>query len=85
MCAIPADGTLWCWGHQDQGQFGREDILDLQSPTQVGTDTDWADVACGDHFTCALKRDGTRWCFGSNGRGELGNGRGWLTTLTVVP
>jgi alpha-tubulin suppressor-like RCC1 family protein len=85
VCAVAADGTLWCWGHDDEGQLGSLALSSRAVPTQVGSDSDWKDVACGDHFTCALKTDGTRWCSGANYSGELGNARAWVTVFTVIP
>ncbi len=43
-------------------------------PTQVGIDTDWADVSTGSGYTLAVKTDGTLWAWGYNGEGELGIG-----------
>lgn len=74
-CAIRSDGTLWCWGNNTfgqnaQGTFGGG----VSSPTQVGTDTDWARIGAGNIHYCAIKTDGTMWCWGGNGVGQLGIG-----------
>jgi alpha-tubulin suppressor-like RCC1 family protein len=77
--------VLFCWGHGDEGQLGDPALVQRNAPRQVGMDTDWIDVAAGDHFTCAIKGDGTRWCFGANNFGQLGNTRAWHETFEVVP
>ena len=84
-CAIAADHSLWCWGHTDAGQIGKAPGPNTPTAQQVGSETTWAHVACGLHFTCALKLDGTRWCFGLDEDGELGDGRGWREDFTVIP
>jgi alpha-tubulin suppressor-like RCC1 family protein len=84
-CGIRSNGTLWCWGHGDGGQLGNGLIPNASpTPLQVGTDTDWMSVACGDHDTCALKTDHTRWCWGNNQYGSLGDGKAWQPGFAIV-
>ena len=72
---VKSDGSLWAWGANDRGQLGLGDRLPRELPTQVGTDTDWAQVAIGEMpFVVALKSDGTLWAWGDNQNGELGLG-----------
>ena len=41
---------------------------------QIGTDTDWDQIAAGYFYTIALKTDGSLWAWGNNDNGELGDG-----------
>ncbi len=66
VCAIKTNGTLWCWGANNTGQLGVGDTTGRKLATQVGTDSDWAQVAAGS-FTCATKTTGSLWCWGPNG------------------
>ena len=73
--AIKTDGTLWVWGSNFQSGstgLGTYDDLGYFTPTQVGTDTNWAKVTAGNAFTLAVKTDGTLWAWGSNSGGTLG-------------
>ncbi|MGD0998010.1 MAG: hypothetical protein ABR941_06790, partial [Thermoleophilia bacterium] len=88
--ALKADGTLWSWSDSDgnsYGELGLGDTAPHETPTQVGTATDWTTVTCGDNVladgemaqddsghTVALRSDGTLWAWGSNTNGELGLG-----------
>lgn len=84
-CGVKIDGTLWCWGLNQWGQAGvglitcHESIAteacgtpDTTRPVQVGSDSDWRQVAAAERHTCATKTDGTLWCWGSNDQGVLG-------------
>ncbi|TNF26796.1 MAG: hypothetical protein EP329_20615 [Deltaproteobacteria bacterium] len=73
-CAVRADGTLWCWGFNNNGQVGDGTTTTRIAPTQVGVDADWGAVAVGGLHSCAIKQDGTAWCWGDNLRGQLGDG-----------
>ena len=42
-----------------------ENVPYINSPLQVGYDTDWSAVASGCEHTIALKADGTLWCWGA--------------------
>ena len=75
-CGIRAPGALYCWGRNTDGQLGQgaTEPQQIRAPIQVGTDTDWLDVECGQGTTCARKRDHTLWCWGSMGSGALAAG-----------
>lgn len=44
-------------------------------PWQVGTDTDWLKVTCGQEHIVGIKRDGTLWAFGNNSSKQCGQER----------
>ena len=46
-CGVRTDGSLWCWGYNEQGQLGLGDTSNLLVPTRVGTDTDWGPITGG--------------------------------------
>ena len=70
--AIKTDGTLWLWGWNQSGDLGLNDRTYRSSPTQMGTDTTWAQVSSGPGGGMASKTDGTLWAWGNNGGGILG-------------
>jgi alpha-tubulin suppressor-like RCC1 family protein len=75
ISAIKTDGSLWVWGNNVYGQFGNGTYGNIySSPIQVGSLTNWKQVACGYYHTMAIKTDGTLWTWGYNTNGQLGNG-----------
>jgi len=76
--AIRSDGTLWSWGSNESGQLGIgsaggwNDYRDR--PVQVGTASDWIDIATGARHSLGLRSNGTLWAWGENGGGQLGDG-----------
>ena len=74
-CALKADSTLWCWGHNQFGQLGTADTRPHRIPTRVsGFGNDVAIVFAGADHTCAVKTDASLWCWGQNQYGQLGLG-----------
>ncbi len=72
---VQEDGSLWSWGSNQVGQLGVPSTTTVSAvPIQVGTATDWVDIACGHAHTVALKEDGTLWSWGYNNQGQLGQG-----------
>ncbi len=74
-CARMTDGTLWCWGLNQNGQVGDGTTAPRQAPVKVDTlGTGAAEAGTGGYHTCARKTDGTLWCWGLNDFGQLGDG-----------
>ncbi|MBP1618220.1 MAG: C-terminal target protein [Bacteroidetes bacterium] len=74
---LKSDGTLWAWGYNNYGQIGdgtTGTANNKKVPTQIGTDTNWAQIFTGSQFSLAIKTDGTLWTWGYNGNGQLGDG-----------
>jgi len=72
--AIKEDGTLWAWGDNGTGSLGDNTTIDKNTPTQIGTDSNWVQVCANFNSSYAIKSDGTLWAWGSNSQGQLGIG-----------
>ena len=86
IAAIKTDGTLWVWGSAYAGRLGLNEGSEnrrYSSPTQVGTDSTWQTVNCGDFVVGATKTDGTGWIWGSNNSGNLGQNNTPTTGLST--
>ncbi|RZJ94355.1 MAG: hypothetical protein EOO60_03240 [Hymenobacter sp.] len=73
---VHADGTLWTWGMNSNGELGDGTTTDHLTPAQVGRDSTWRQVAVRNGNTFALKRDGNLWSWGANQTGQLRTGTG---------
>jgi alpha-tubulin suppressor-like RCC1 family protein len=71
--ALRANGTLWTWGNNFNGQLGLGTNTKTNTPQRIGSDTNWQAIAASDH-TAALRADGTLWAWGRNESGMLGIG-----------
>ena len=69
---IKTNGTLWAWGANSSGQLGIGTTQVQTTPVQVGTDTDWKQVAAGASSVLAVKTDGTLWAWADNSLNLLG-------------
>ena len=76
--AVRTDGSLWTWGRNNRGQLGFGDVVNRNSPVQVGSLTDWSQASSGmDAYahTLAVKTDNTLWAWGRGFNfGQLGQG-----------
>jgi len=71
--AIKPNGTLHVWGaNWSPGYPFGLNGADAQSPTQVGSNTNWATISVGYLQMAATKTDGTLWTWGRNDGGQLG-------------
>jgi alpha-tubulin suppressor-like RCC1 family protein len=65
--------TLFTWGANTNGQLGHNDTTQRNTPTQVGSATDWKQVSNGSVYMGAVKTNGTLWTWGRNSYGQLGH------------
>ncbi len=75
---IKNNGTLWGWGNNYISQLGNNSTRNINTPTQIGTDSDWESVDIGLSYILAKKTNGTLWSWGDNTYGQLGNGEVYL-------
>jgi alpha-tubulin suppressor-like RCC1 family protein len=78
------DGTVKCWGYNNEGQLGYGNIEDLGDEAgEMGNNLPVVDlgigrtavqIAAGGNHTVALLDNGTIKCWGRNDRGQLGYG-----------
>ena len=79
--AVKSDGSLWCWGRNNNGELGNQKTGTISSSTWIrstpittfSTGLTWASVACGYQHTVAIKTDGSLWAWGYAASGNLGN------------
>jgi alpha-tubulin suppressor-like RCC1 family protein len=81
-CALMSDGTIRCWGSNEQGRLGNGTYDDSFAPTDVYGITSATVIDTGGQHNCALLRDNTIRCWGGNDTGQLGDG---TTTSSAVP
>ena len=69
---------MWACGYNGYGQIGNgatpSASVFYSTPIQVGSLTNWKQIAVGYYHTMAIKTDGTLWEWGYNVYGQLGNG-----------
>jgi alpha-tubulin suppressor-like RCC1 family protein len=81
-CAVVDDGSVRCWGANDDGQLGYPGTSEVgywetpasAGPVDLGPGHTAIAIAAGDLHTCALLDDGTVRCWGLNNFGQLGYG-----------
>ena len=92
--AIQTNGTLWAWGWNFSGQtgLGISSYSFTHTPTQVGSATNWIQVANGSGndgaaFSIGLQSNGTLWAWGVDASYNLGQGTAGTSLLvpTLIP
>ncbi|MCL2392506.1 MAG: stalk domain-containing protein [Oscillospiraceae bacterium] len=69
---IDANGTLWAWGDNSQGQLGDNTLISRRTPVRIMDNI--VMVSAGDRYNLAIREDGSLWAWGQNDRGQLGDG-----------
>lgn len=72
---LKTNGTMWSWGNNNNGQLGLGDNglnTNRNTPTQIGTQTDWSAIAAGSSQSFAFKTNRTLWAWGRNLSSQLG-------------
>jgi alpha-tubulin suppressor-like RCC1 family protein len=74
-CAWKPDGSVECWGANDDGQLGVGDTRDRLRPTAVtGLSGDAQRLRLGHDFSCVRTAEQQVQCWGGNTSGQLGDG-----------
>ncbi len=77
-CSIKnVDGSLWCWGNNENGQLGNSTTTTASSPRSISSES-WQTVVTGDEHSCGIDENSALYCWGKNDAGQVGNG----TTIT---
>jgi alpha-tubulin suppressor-like RCC1 family protein len=71
---VKANGSVWAWGDNTDGQLGIGTTISQPSPVPVLGISGAIAVSAGRLHTLALKSDGTVWAWGGNYSGQLGDG-----------
>ncbi len=83
---LAADGTAYCWGHNDDGELGAATTTtcNLSPCSRVAVPVEDAaggpsalrfiSLSAGGHFTCGVTTAGDVFCWGRNLSGQLGDG-----------
>jgi hypothetical protein len=74
--AVRADGSVWAWGSNSEGQVGDGAATSRTSPIRLLEPPGAINVAAGGAHTIALDAEGQVWTWGSNSSGQLGDGLG---------
>ena len=81
-CGITAANTAVCWGENENGQLGRGNFTDSNTPVTVSGGQSFKAITAGFKHTCALNVVGAAFCWGNNELGQLGDG---TTTNQTTP
>lgn len=92
-CALTADGTAYCWGHNVSAQLGDGTTETRTAPTPVAGGHRFRKIAISGYVdagrgrflqhACGITLEGRLYCWGSGHYGAAGN-RAPLTALTPV-
>ena len=71
---LKADGTIWTFGHNNNGELGVGSNKTKDIPEKTNVISSYKDIKSGNSFTIAIRNDGTVWSYGKNNYGQLGIG-----------
>ncbi|XP_065336808.1 RCC1 and BTB domain-containing protein 2-like [Cloeon dipterum] len=77
LFAISGSGSVFSWGHNEDGQLGLGTTIYTKVPTKISSSLEQkrvVQVACSGDHTLALTSEGEVYAFGVNGLGQLGLG-----------
>ncbi len=83
--ALKADGTLWAWGRNLQGQLGDGTTSSVPVPETVPSLANVAYMAGGWGHSLAVTGEGRVWAWGLDDAGQLGDGHSTMTAAASNP
>ncbi|WP_444843307.1 RCC1 domain-containing protein [Dietzia maris] len=82
-CALIEDGTVSCWGSNNEGQLGNGTVEDSSVPIKIPSLTGVSSISSSGFISCAVLYDGTVSCWGSNQLEQFGNA-GFVATPVKI-
>jgi alpha-tubulin suppressor-like RCC1 family protein len=73
-CALLSDGTVKCWGANQDGELGDGTTTNSTAPVAVAILSKVTAISAGNDFACALAGSSVK-CWGANASGQLGDGK----------
>ncbi len=84
-CAVLQNGSVSCWGLNNNGQLGNGQTVDSNVPVAVMNVANAQRVEGGSDFTCAYLTTGGVRCWGLNTTGQLGDNTKMNSKVPVTP
>ena len=81
-CVLKKDGTVACWGGNNNGELGNNSTVGSSNPALVSGLNGAYALAVGQHHSCVLMESGDIQCWGLNGDGQLGDA---TNTTSLIP
>jgi RHS repeat-associated protein len=86
--ALRADGTVWTWGNNTDGEMGIAGVANSAFPLRISGFSGVSGIAAGWTHSLAVQSNGTVWAWGTNSSGQLGTGNftssGVPTQVSVI-
>lgn len=70
---VLSNNALYMYGVGNQGNLGKNDVLNSSSPIQIASDKLWKSIHTGQSFTHGITTDKQLWAWGFNNHGMLGD------------
>jgi alpha-tubulin suppressor-like RCC1 family protein len=83
-CALRADGTVSCWGRNDDGQLGDGTRTPRSLNVAVAGVPVAVAIGAGMRHTCAVTAAGEVFCWGADEAGQLGDGGGVSSDVPIA-
>lgn len=83
---LKANGQVWGWGNNANGQIGDNTIINRSSPVLVVGNHSFIDITVGDNTVTVtgLKADGSAWSWGVGSGGQLGDNTATVSVSSPV-
>ena len=73
-CALISDGSVYCWGDNENGELGDGTTVSKSIPVRAGTIANATTISAGEYHSCSVLQDGTAQCWGAAAFGQVGDG-----------